>query len=76
MIGELNQISPREFVSPYCTALIYLGLGDKPRALEGLEKAFEVRSQWLLMLKVDKMYDPLRSEPRFIALLKKVGLDK
>jgi hypothetical protein len=56
--------------------MIYLALGDKDRALAGLEKAYEVRSQWLFLLKVDKIFDPLRSEPRFIELLNKVGLDK
>ena len=76
MITELNQMSSRRFVSPYCTAVIYLGLGDKLRALEGLEKAYEVRSQWMQLLRVDKIYDPLRSEPRFIELVKKTGLDK
>jgi adenylate cyclase len=75
-IAELNQMSSRRFVSPSCSALIYLGIGDKQRALDGLEKAYEARSWWPLYLKVDKIYDPLRSEPRFIALLKKVGLDK
>jgi len=76
IIAELNQIAARRFVSPFCTAIVYLGLGDKQRALDGFEKAYEVRSQWPLFFKVDRMYDPLRSEPRFIALLKKVGLDK
>ena len=76
MIAELNQMSSRRFVSPFCTAMIYLGLGDKRRALEGLEKAYEVRSQWLATLKVDRVFDPLRSDPRFIELLKKVHLDK
>lgn len=75
-ITELNQMSSRRFVSPFCTAVIYIGLGDKQRALEELEKAYEVRSQWMTLLKVDKMFGPLRSEPRFIELLKKVGLDK
>jgi hypothetical protein len=70
-----NQISSRQFVSPFCTAIIYLGLGDKERALDGLEKAYEARSQWLTLLKVDKVYDPFRSDPRFIELLKKVGLN-
>ncbi len=77
MIAELNQMSSRRFVSPFCTAIIYLGLGDKERALDGLENAYEVRSQWLPeLLKVDRILDPLRSEPRFIKLLKKVHLDK
>jgi len=75
-IAELNQMSSRRFVSPFCTAIVYLGLGDRPRALEGLEKAYEVRSQWLTLLKVDKVFDPLRSDPRFIALLKKVRLNQ
>ncbi len=74
-IAELNQMSSRRFVSPFCPAIIYLGLGDKQRALEGLKKAYEVRSQWLLFLKVDRIFNPLRSDPRFIELLKKVGLN-
>jgi adenylate cyclase len=76
IIAELNQASSRQYVSPYYIATVYLGLGDKQRALDGLEKAYEARSQWLTFLKVDKTFDPLRSEPRFIALLKKMGLDK
>jgi hypothetical protein len=43
---------------------------------KGLDRAYEARSQQLIILKVDKVYDPLRSEPRFIALLRKVGLDR
>ncbi len=74
VLAELNQMSKRRFVSPWCAAIVYLGLGDRQRALDGLEKAYEVRSQQLPMIKVDKIYDGLRSEPRFIALLKKVGL--
>jgi adenylate cyclase len=76
LIAELNQTSSRRFVSPICTAIIYLGLGEKRRALEGLEKAYEARSQFLQFLKVGRMFDPLRSDPRFIELLKKVHLDK
>jgi adenylate cyclase len=76
MIAELNQMSSRRFVSPFCIAIIYLGLGDKERALNGLEKAYEARLQWLTFLKVDRVFDPLRADPRFIELLKKVGLDK
>ena len=76
LIAELNQMSSRRFVSPFCTGIIYLGLGDQRRALDGLEKAYEVRSQWLATLKVDRVFDPLRSDRRFIELLKKVHLDK
>lgn len=74
MIAELKQMSSRRFVSPFCTAIVYLGLGDKERALDELDRAYVARSQWLTFLKVDRIYDPLRSDPRFVALLKKVGL--
>jgi adenylate cyclase len=76
MVKELDEASSRRYVSPFSTAMIYLALGDKDRALTGLEKSYQVHSQWLFLLKVDKIFDSLRSEPRFIALLKKVGLDK
>ena len=72
---ELNQMSSRRYVSSYLTALIYLGLGDKRRALDYFEKGYEARDWDLLWLKMSKVCDPLRSEPRFIALLKKVGQD-
>jgi Tfp pilus assembly protein PilF len=75
MIAELDRMSSQRFVSPIWTAMIYLGLGNKGRALDGLEKAYEARSQWLSFLKVLRIFEPLRSEPRFIDLLKKVHLD-
>ena len=73
---ELNQMSSRRYVSPFNTSLIYVGLGDRVKALDGLEKAYEARSWLLLHLKMDRIFDPLRSEPRFIALMKKLNFDK
>ena len=75
-ITELNQLSSRRYVSPYLTAMIYLGLGDNRQALDGLEKAYEARDWFLLYLKMDRIFDPLRSEPRFIALTKKLNFEK
>ncbi len=75
ILAELNQMSSRQFVSPFCNAIIYLGSGDNERALDGLQKAYEARSQWLTFLKVNRVFDPLRSDPRFIELLKRGGLN-
>jgi adenylate cyclase len=76
IITELNQLSSRRYVSSYYTAIIYLGLGDKRRAVDGLEKAYEARDWSLLSLKMERIFDPLRSEPRFIALMKKLNFDQ
>jgi hypothetical protein len=54
-------------------ALVSIGLGDRPRALDFLEKAYASDSEWLGYLKHDKTFDSLRSEPRFQALLEKLG---
>jgi TolB-like protein/Tfp pilus assembly protein PilF len=76
VIEQLKRMSAHIYVSPAHSAWIYLALGDKRTALDLLEKAYEDRDQRLPWIKVDHNYDSLRSEPRFIALLKKVGLDK
>jgi Tfp pilus assembly protein PilF len=76
VIEQLKRMSAHIYVSPAQTATIYAVLGDKRTALELLEKAYEDRDRNLAWIKVDHNYDSLRSEPRFIELLKKVGLDK
>ena len=76
VIEQLKRMSAHIYVSPAKTATIYAVLGDKSTALDLLEKAYEDRDRNLVWIKVDHDYDSLRSEPRFIALLKKVGLDK
>jgi hypothetical protein len=54
----------------------YLAVGDKNKALASLEKAYAQQSNLMVYLKVDPMFDPLRSNPRFQKLLHVVGLDR
>jgi serine/threonine-protein kinase len=56
-------------------ALVHLGVGDHARALSELERAHATDSEWLGWLGLDRAFDPLRSEPRFTALLRKLDLD-
>jgi TolB-like protein len=77
MLRELHRISGGQNPSSYYDAIIYLGLGDKNHALILLEKAVEEhRPTQIAALKVQPLVDPLRTEPRFIALLKKMGLEQ
>jgi hypothetical protein len=59
---------------PFYIARIYLGSGDKDKIFEWLEKAYEERDFWLIFLKADPMFDSLRSDLRFKALLDKMNL--
>jgi Tfp pilus assembly protein PilF len=76
LLGEMMKISGQRYVDPALVGIVHLGLGEKDRALEDLEAGYADHSGMLWMLKVDHIYDPLRSDPRFVELLKKVGLDK
>jgi len=67
--------SKRSHVSPSSVALVYIGLGDSNRAIEWLEKAYEERDHTLVALKIDPAYLPMRSDPRFIALLRRIRLE-
>ncbi|MGH9659844.1 MAG: TPR end-of-group domain-containing protein, partial [Bryobacteraceae bacterium] len=58
----------------YPVALVYAGMGRKSDALDWLEKAFEVRDASIPYLNVEQRLDSLRQEPRFKALLAKMGL--
>ncbi len=75
LLAQLTQLAKERYVSGAYLALIHLGLGEKAAALDWLEKAAAQRSGSLVYLKVNPRYESLRSEPRFSALLKKIGLE-
>jgi hypothetical protein len=74
IISELRERSRHHYVFPTVFAYAYLGLGDKDQALKYLEQADEEHDPALFYLKVGPFFNPLRSEPRFQDLLRRVNL--
>jgi len=74
VLQDLKQRSDADYVPPFCVALVYAGLGDRDQAFAWLDRAYEERSHWLAYLKVWPLFDDLRSDARFTALLGRVGL--
>jgi serine/threonine-protein kinase len=75
ILEELKQLSTGRYVPSLRIDHIYIGLGENDLALEWLEKAYEERDATLVWLKVDRVYDSLRANPRFKTLLKKMDLN-
>jgi TolB-like protein/Tfp pilus assembly protein PilF len=74
ILDLLNERSKTRYVAAFDLATIHLGLGDRDRALAWLERAYEERSAALGYISVYPMFDPLRSEPRFQDLLRRIDL--
>jgi TolB-like protein len=73
-LEDLRAMSERRFVSAFLVAGVYVGLGEKDNALQSLEKAYEERSGRLVYLGVLRAFDPLRSDPRFQDLVRRIRL--
>jgi adenylate cyclase len=73
VLRELEELAKQRYVSPANRATVYLGLGENEKALDWLEKAYEDRDPIFWWIKGDQLYDSVRNEPRFKALLKKLG---
>jgi TolB-like protein/Flp pilus assembly protein TadD len=71
-LRELEELAKRQYVSPTAFATIYLGLGQKEKCLDWLEKAYEQQDSACWYLKIDQIYDSVRNEPRFQALITKI----
>jgi tetratricopeptide (TPR) repeat protein len=70
-----EQYSKHDDIPPvFAIAFTYSSLGNKDRAFAWLNKAYEQRNWCIIYLKVDNVWDPLRSDPRFTDLLRRVGL--
>jgi tetratricopeptide (TPR) repeat protein len=73
ILARLNEEAKSHYVAPYALALVQIGLGDKDRAIEELEHAYEEHeTNYLFAIKVDPMLDDLRGDPRFEALVNKI----
>jgi len=73
LLAQLMARSKKQDVSPFYIAIVYVALGKKDLAMNWLENAFVDRSNGLVFLKVEPELDPLRANPRFIALPQKLN---
>ena len=78
-INVLNDVLERrkkDYFSPYYTALIYTGMGDKDKAFEWLEKGYEERDPRQYSIKASGMFKSLHTDSRWPVILKKMGFEK
>lgn len=75
ILNELNQQMKLRYVDGYYVAEVYAALGEKEQALRSLEAAYHERSSLLIWLKFEPKFDDLRSDPRYIDLMRRVGLN-
>jgi len=73
-LNEILELAKHRFVSPGLIAIVYAALGEKDKAFEFLDEANKVYDLNIMRLKVERRFDPLRSDPRFDALVKRIGL--
>ena len=71
ILDGLDALSKRKYVSPLYFAIVYAGLKDNDKAIEYLNKAFEARHPGLVLIRIEPMFDGLRSDARFAELIKK-----
>jgi tetratricopeptide (TPR) repeat protein len=76
VLARMEKLSKIRYVSPLHKAYIYMGLNNKDKAFEYMDAACDERDPWLFYIKILPMFDSLRSDPRYLELLKKLGLEK
>jgi len=74
ILARLHEQAKQLYVSPYETAVVYAGLGEKDQAFADLQRALEDRPWDLLYLKVEPMFESLHADPRFGQLLRRLKL--
>ncbi len=74
LLEELRRRAAKQYVSGFSLALVHAGLGENDAAMEQLEHAYDEHAFELAQLNITPAFDPLRGEPRFQALVRKLGL--
>lgn len=76
LYGKLQELRQQRYVSPYHLAVVALGLGEQQQALEWLTRAAEEHSDAFVLLAVEPKFDPVRSTPQFVELMRRTGLEQ
>ncbi len=75
-LGGLKELAKRAHVSPYEIASLHARVGEKDQVFVWLEKAFQERDSRIVALRVEPVFESLRSDPRFQDLVKRIGFPK
>jgi tetratricopeptide (TPR) repeat protein len=73
ILEQLQELSKQQYVSAYGVGRIYAALGQTKEAHRWLETAYEQHANWMVFLKVDLVFDDLRSDPRFQDLMRRMN---
>ena len=73
VLHQLETIATQRYVSPVDMAMLHVGLGSMDQAVEYLEKAYDEHADRMSWIKVNPVFDPLRSDSRFQALLQRMN---
>ncbi len=73
VLSELEERSKERYVPSDHFAIVHIGLGQNDDALKRLEKGYEEHSGWMAFLNVEPVFDPLRDDPRFQDLLRRMN---
>lgn len=74
VIARFREISKTQYVIPSFVAAVFGSMGEKDKAFTELDRSIELRDSWFRWAKVDPLFDPLRDDPRFKDLLKRMNL--
>jgi len=74
LLAELEALSRKRYVPHYMMAIVHTGLEEKDQAFRWLERSYGEREIFMVLLKVDPPLDPLRADPRYADLLRRMGL--
>ena len=76
VLARLREQAKSQYVSPYAFAVVLTALGDKAHAIDELEQGYDDSGFYISLIKVDPLFDPLRGDPRFEALVQKITRGK
>jgi len=72
LLAQMEELATKRYVGAWSFAIVHLALGEKGKAIDELDRAFRERSDpFITFIKVSPLFDPLRGDPRFLALLAK-----